>query len=115
MILSEVLIWSLFFNVVIGLQLCFRLLALPILVWCCVSTFVSAITNGLGFYDALSAVIANMLIWGVPYLLGRMYFGSVEGLRELAIGLMIGALAYVPFCLYEVRMSPQLHAKIYGF
>ena len=28
---------------------------------------------------------------------------------------VLGGLIYVPLCLFEVRMSPQLHNMVYGF
>ena len=36
-------------------------------------------------------------------------------MRELVIGIFLGGLVYVPFCLWEIRMSPQLHRQVYGF
>ena len=29
--------------------------------------------------------------------------------------ILIGALIYVPLCLFEIKMSPQLHKLVYGF
>jgi len=51
----------------------------------------------------------------LPYLIGRLYFSDLHGLRDLAIGVFIGGLIYVPLCLFEIRMSPQLHRLVYGF
>lgn len=87
---------------------------LPIAAWCLCS-MASSLANGLGLYDGLSASLAMTATWGLPYLIGRLYFNSGDALRELAIGLFIGGLAYIPFCLYEIRMSPQLHSLVYGF
>jgi len=53
--------------------------------------------------------------WGLPYFIGRVYFMDVRGLKELAVGIFIGGLVYVPLCLYEIRMSPQLHNMVYGY
>jgi len=94
----------------------FRLhwLDLPMIVWC-LSPFATSISNGLGWYDGASAVNYQVITWLLPYLIGRLYFCSLEGLRELAAALFIGGLIYVPLCLYEIRMSPQLHAMLYGF
>lgn len=91
-----------------------RLLDIPMVVWC-LSPAVSSLTNGLGEYDAFSAVADQVLIWGTPYLMGRLYLGDREGLQDLAGGIILGGLVYVPLCLYEIRMSPQLHAMLYGF
>jgi hypothetical protein len=85
----------------------------PMLVWC-VCPFVSSITNGLGAYDGVSAAVTHMLQWGFPYLVGRIYFSDFEGVRELAIGVFCGGLAYVLPCLFEIKMSPHLHLLVYG-
>ena len=87
---------------------------IPMLLWC-FSPFASSVTNGLGIYDGASAVLSQFIIWGLPYLIGRIYFNTFMGLRELAIGIFIGGLIYVPLCLFEIRMSPQLHNMTYGF
>jgi hypothetical protein len=47
--------------------------------------------------------------------MGRLYLGDPAGLRALTLGIVWGALVYVPFCLFEMRMSPQLHSLLYGF
>src|SRR5687767_13048880 len=86
----------------------------PIILWCLCGG-ASSLANGLGPYAGLSTVLDHIVVWGLPYFLGRLYFSDVEGLRDLALGLFIGGLAYIPFCLYEIRMSPQLHSIVYGF
>jgi hypothetical protein len=86
----------------------------PMVIWCLVP-MASSLTNGLGFYNGLSAVLGSVLTWGVPYFIGRLYFGDWEGARSLALAIFIGGLLYVPLCLYEVRMSPQLHTMVYGY
>jgi O-antigen ligase len=35
-------------------------------------------------------------------------------MRELAIGFFVGGLSYIPLCLLEMRLSPQLHRIVYG-
>ena len=89
-------------------------LDLPALIWF-TCPFASSISNDLGWYDGLSTTVAQTMTWGVPYYLGRIYLNSLDGLRQLAIGIFIGGLVYVPFCLLEVRISPQLHHLVYGF
>jgi hypothetical protein len=86
---------------------------LPMLVYCC-SPMASSMMNGLGAWDGVSFVVAYTATWGLPYFIGRIYFTDVEAVRELAIGVVIGGLVYIPFCLFEVRMSPQLHNLVYG-
>ena len=81
----------------------------------CIAGFFSSISNGLGLHDGLSSVFSRSLEWAVPYLLGRVYCRDAQSLRTLAIGIFIGGLAYIPFCLIEMRLSPQIHRWVYGF
>jgi hypothetical protein len=91
-----------------------RLVDLPMAVWCVVP-LASSLANGLGWYEGSAAVLSNVLHWGVPYLIGRAYFSDPRGPRNLAEGILVGGLLYLLPCLWEVRMSPQLHAIFYGF
>lgn len=91
-----------------------RWVDLPMLIWC-LCPVVSSITNGLGPYDGFSEALARTVTWGVPYFLGRIYLNNLAGLRLLAIGIFTGGLIYIPLCLFEMRMSPQLHQMVYGF
>jgi len=91
-----------------------HILDLPAVIWC-FCPMVTSVTNGLGVYDGVSNVYLHVMTWGVPYYLGRIYFNNPASLRQLAIWVFIGGLAYVPFCLYEIKMSPQLHKMIYGY
>jgi hypothetical protein len=87
---------------------------LPIAIFC-ISPMLSSISNDLGAHDALSALLYQTISWGLPYFTGRLYFSSAQGLKQLAIGILAGALIYVPLCWFEIRMSPQLHSMLYGF
>ncbi|MFO0999332.1 MAG: hypothetical protein U0936_03270 [Planctomycetaceae bacterium] len=75
----------------------------------------SSISTGKGLWDAFSAVLENSVLWGFPYVVGRVYFRDLESFRDLALGIVIGGLIYVPLCLIEIRVSPQLHIWIYGY
>ena len=77
--------------------------------------FASAISNGHGVYEGVSAMFEASLAWGAPYLLGRIYLRDRAAILELALAFVISALVYVPLALFEIRMSPQLHAKLYGY
>jgi O-antigen ligase len=77
--------------------------------------FGSSMSNGLGPYDGLSATFQSGVSWFLPYVCGRAVFRSVEDLFDVAHVIFLGGMAYVPFCLYEIRMSPQLNMMVYGF
>jgi len=87
---------------------------LPVAMFCA-CPLASSLVNGLGLWDGVSGVLNSLVSWGLPYLIGRIYFTDAKGLRELAIGLFIGGLLYVPLCMFEIRMSPKLHSMVYGF
>jgi len=91
-----------------------RWIDLPILIYLVVP-LPTNILNGLGAYDGFSSMLTQIATWGLPYFIGRLYITSPQAIRELMMAIMIGGLIYTPLCLYEVRMSPQLHAKLYGY
>jgi hypothetical protein len=91
-----------------------RLLDLPMAILC-LAPLATALHNDLGAYEALAATFDTAMAWGAPYLLGRVYLGSSRALRDLATALVAAGLVYVPFCLWEIRMSPQLQYALYGF
>lgn len=98
----------------------FGWLDVPMVIWC-LCPFASALTNDFvpfsGYsplYDGFSASVDRTALWGVTYFLGRIYLNSLAGLRQLAIGIFIGGLIYAPLCLFESRLSPQLHRIVYG-
>lgn len=88
-------------------------------VWCLVP-IPSAISNNIGgsitnaIYGGLSIMFEHTVTWGLPYFLGRLYFRTPNDLKILAVGILIGGLIYIPFCLIEVRMAPQFHYWVYG-
>ena len=84
------------------------------LIWC-VCPFASSVSNGLGLYDGLNATLTQVANWGLPYFLGRLYLGNLSGMRMLASEILKGGALYIPLCLYEGRMSPQLHRMVYGY
>jgi hypothetical protein len=81
----------------------------------CASPFATALSNDLGAKEALSATLETTLEWAPAYLLGRTYFGTPRGLRDYASAFVAAGFVYIPFCLWEVRMSPNLHYWTYGF
>ena len=89
-------------------------LDLPVAVLC-IGPFFTSVVNDLGAYDGAHAASRVVWAWGLPYLLGRLYLGHPKALHEFSGALTAAALAYVPLCLWEVRMSPNLHLFVYGF
>ena len=90
------------------------LLDIPVLVLC-ISPFLASMRNDLGVYDGVNGILSNVWMYGIPYLLGRVYFNNLANIRKLAIAIVQGGLLYVPFCLWEGLMSPQIHKMIYGY
>ncbi len=70
--------------------------------------------RGLTFYDGLS-MTGSQLFSIIPFLLARRFLASPESHIILLRILCIAGLIYSIPALYEVRMSPQLNVKIYGF
>ncbi|MBC7835857.1 MAG: O-antigen ligase domain-containing protein [Phycisphaerales bacterium] len=91
-----------------------RLIDLPMVTWCVVPVATS-LSNGLGLHDGVSSAVGQVCTWGIPYFLGRLYLSDWEAMREAALAIVIGALCYLPLCLIEVRLSPQLHRWVYGY
>jgi hypothetical protein len=87
---------------------------LPIFFYC-LCPYIANLNNGVGAYDAFSMMRDKILMWGVPYALGRVYCNTLENFRDLAIGIVLGGLVYAPLCLWESRMFPNLHENLYGF
>jgi hypothetical protein len=88
---------------------------LPNIIYCFVVPLASSLSNGLGLYDGVSDIVTRVFTWGVFFWAGRRYFGTPSSMRALTTAMMIGGLIYIPFILFELRMSPMLHKKIYGF
>ncbi len=92
----------------------FGWLDIPMLMWC-ISPFLSSITNNLGPYDGFSSMLTQIIKYGIPYFLGRLYLNNFKGLQELAIGIFVSGIVYAPLCILESLISPQLHRMVYGY
>jgi hypothetical protein len=86
---------------------------LPMVAWC-LCVIPTSLYNGLGWYDGISSFLEQFVAWGLPYLIGRLYFSDFDGLRQLAVGIAIGGLVYVLPCMFEMKMSPVLLETVYG-
>jgi hypothetical protein len=87
---------------------------LPMLGWC-LCPLASELANGLGPIGAMADSAYLFLAWGVPYLVGRLYFADPAGLELLARGLVVGGLIYAPLCLIEFAAGPVIYPALYGF
>lgn len=87
---------------------------IPMACWC-FSGFVASVTNGLGPKDGIQEAFNTFTIWGIPYLAGRLYFANTEGIKMLCRAIFAGGLIYIPFVLFELKMSPQSHRIVYGY
>lgn len=85
-------------------------LDIPMVIWC-LCPIVSQVSNG---GSPISPTFLQIVSWGAPYFLGRLYLGSLDGLRQMAIGIFAGGLAYIPFTLLEGVRGPILHQMVYG-
>ncbi|MFO0887947.1 MAG: hypothetical protein U0790_02250 [Isosphaeraceae bacterium] len=90
-----------------------RWIDLVIVGWC-LCPLATSIRNGLGVYDGLSSCLTSAVRWGFPYLIGRLYLGTLEELRKFAIAMVVGGVVYVIPTVFEIRMSPLLRVYVYG-
>jgi hypothetical protein len=91
-----------------------------------VSPFITSELNGdsiqvgttflpsVGHYDALSAAVGQCLSL-IPFFIGRQFLRTASGITEILRALVIACLIYSLLMLFEIRMSPQLHAWVYGY
>jgi len=65
--------------------------------------------------SSIKELLTEILHVAVPFILGRACFRSRAAALDLLKVLVFFGLIYSLFFLFEVRMSPQLHKRIYGF
>jgi hypothetical protein len=87
---------------------------LPMTVFC-LTPYATAISNDLGPYEGLSCAFAHIVIWLLPYFIGRLYLTDAESFRELAIGMIVSAAGMIPFCFLEMMLGGgRLQRHLYG-
>jgi len=91
-----------------------RLCDIPMAIWCFVP-ILSATLHWNTLEDGISGACYQTIAWGVPWLLGRIYFSSAESLLLFAKGCVAAGVCYVPICLVEFFTGPQLYALLYGY
>ncbi len=90
---------------------------LPIAAWCAwpvVQSVLHAFATGAvarppGWLSSLYLVGC----WGLPWLLGRMYFATPDGQRLLALAMTASAIACLPFSVIEGVVGPTLYDHAY--
>jgi hypothetical protein len=87
---------------------------LPMVMWCLVP-ILSAIANESLMTQGVRGEVYQLLAWGAPYFLGRLYFSDTDSLRLAAQAFVIAGLFYIPICLIEIWKGPQFYAHIYGY
>jgi len=87
---------------------------LPMGMWLIAPLF-SAIANPGNYKEGWVGEMYQLLAWGSPYLIGRLYFTDTQSLRLAAKAFVIGGLAYIPFCLIEFFTGPFIYVRLYGY
>jgi hypothetical protein len=87
---------------------------LPMGMWL-IAPLLSAIANPGNYKEGWIGEIYQLLAWGSPYLIGRLYFTDTQSLRIAAKSFVIGGLAYIPFCIFEFFTGPRIYALLYGY
>lgn len=80
-----------------------------------IAPLLSAIANPDNLAEGCVGEIYQILAWGSPYLIGRLYFTDTTSLRLAAKAFVIGGLAYIPFCIFENIRGPRIYAFLYGY
>ena len=88
-------------------------LDVPIVLWCLWPGLASMFADA-PRPSAATAAAYLFGAWGLPWLLGRLYFSALDGQRLLVSGLVVSALACLPFSLVEGIFGPQAYGWVYG-
>jgi hypothetical protein len=103
-----------------------RLIVNALIILAILGPMITALTNaepviqggrvlaGFALYDSGRAVVTTLVML-LPFLLARKYVNTVEGHQILIGALIFGGVIYAILAMYEVRMSPTLNRKIFGF
>ena len=90
---------------------------LPMIVWCAaplISGAANASYHGM-LWAGLRGGAYQVLAWGVPYLMGRLYFSDNASLTLAARAFAIAGLCYLPICVVELYTGPQFYTFVYGY
>ncbi len=81
----------------------------------CLAPLLPACAGHIAFFQAVRDISYLLLAWGVPYVLGRLYFPDLASLRILSSAFLIVGVAYLPLCLLEGIFGPFIYTLAYGF
>lgn len=70
---------------------------------------------GMTLKDGCWLAISSFLTTALPFYVGYALFRTGLDLRMLLAGLAAASFIYIPFELWEIRMSPSIHHMVYGF
>ncbi len=65
--------------------------------------------------DGLQMGFHELLVAGLPFMLGRALFRSPRDLRDLLHFMVVAGLIQTAFIWVELRLSPQFHTWVYGY
>lgn len=81
-------------------------------VWC-LSPFSAALAGRTSDPAPWIGALYLSASWGLPWLLGRLYFSTPDGLKQLARAVVLSAVIYLPICLIEGIWQPGVYGWIY--
>ena len=94
-----------------------RWVDLPMVAWCAwpllQSVLQSLATDAVARPPGWLASLYLAGCWGLPWLLGRLYFGLPDGQRLLAVAMTVSALACLPFSVVEGVTGPTFYDHVY--
>lgn len=79
------------------------------------AAFLSAYLTDNSLTYCIARTFTYFFGWVLPILLARIHIGTPNGVRTFLLWLIAAAVVYVPFAMWEFRMSPQIHTGIYGY
>jgi hypothetical protein len=74
----------------------------------------SRVIAGVDYYDGVSALLSQTIHF-LPFFVGLIFLRKSEDVETILRTLVLGGLVYSVPMLFEIRMSPQLSAWIYGY